>query len=247
MGETWTEVTSYTGGIVYTIYHEDTTIYLGTSTKVFKSSDNGQSWAILGNSVLSALRSVLRYNGKLIAVGGNDVFYFDTNTSTWTEMNGGLSYYDIINSAAVYDNKLCIGTNTGVYYFDNSTNVWISSNLGMKNRFVNKLYSKDNRLFAGTIGNGVYEFSGSMNATKEINGVSFKIWPNPASSLLQIDLNSFDHKYTSFIITDTKGSKIIQGKISNQIDINSLPPGMFIIQLISEDGNSLHSKFFKLD
>jgi photosystem II stability/assembly factor-like uncharacterized protein len=247
MGETWTEVSSYTGSIVYTIYHEDTTIYLGTSNKVFKSSDNGQSWSIIGNSMPSALRSVLRYNGKLIAAGGNDVFYYDTNTSTWNEMNGGLSYYDDVNTAAVYDNKLCIGTNTGVYYFDNSTNVWISSNLGMNNRLVKTLYSKDNRLFAGTIGNGVYEFSGSMSAAKEINGASFKIWPNPANTFLKIYLNSLEHKYASYIITDTRGSKIIQGKISNQIDVSSLPQGMFLIELIGEDGNSLHSKFFKLN
>lgn len=75
------------------------------------------------------------------------------------------------------------------------------------------------------------------NEIDEIN-----IFPNPTSSILNIVLNKENLRYS---IVSMQGSIINNGNVNgNQIDVSNLSPGMYVLQLTSQDGEVHHRKQF---
>ena len=70
------------------------------------------------------------------------------------------------------------------------------------------------------------------------------IYPNPTSGTIHF---SHDYVYGSFVVTDMRGVSLLSGTVSdtNAIDASSLSSGLYIISLISKEGNSVRSKFRK--
>jgi hypothetical protein len=77
---------------------------------------------------------------------------------------------------------------------------------------------------------------------------NLKIYPNPFNSQITIDLGNF-YENTTIIIHDTIGKQIYQNSFSgNQLVINnlsSLPSGMYIATLTTENGTSITKKIIK--
>jgi hypothetical protein len=73
------------------------------------------------------------------------------------------------------------------------------------------------------------------------------VFPNPASSVLNIKLNVPQLQYN---IIDIKGNTLMQNSISKQeqiqIDINALPSGFYVINFINKQGYITREKFVKL-
>jgi hypothetical protein len=82
------------------------------------------------------------------------------------------------------------------------------------------------------------EFSIGINETSKNNAI--KIYPNPSSSIINIDCN--EH-FSTIRIIDIQGKMVLQ---SNQktIDINGLEDGIYVVQVLTENG-VLNSKFVK--
>ena len=72
--------------------------------------------------------------------------------------------------------------------------------------------------------------------TEDVNNEVFSVYPNPAVNELFITNSS----NTSFQITDIKGSTILNGVANNSIDVSSLTKGVYVLNLISEQGTSTH-------
>ena len=62
----------------------------------------------------------------------------------------------------------------------------------------------------------------------------FKIYPNPASDEIFLELNGLDKKYFSFIISDLNGRNVVQSENSVRIDVSKLQSGMYIGTLQTE-------------
>jgi hypothetical protein len=74
----------------------------------------------------------------------------------------------------------------------------------------------------------------------EINEVN--IYPNPTSSILNIEIEKDDLQY---VIYNTQGLLINKGNVeSKQIDVSKLSSGMYVLQLNSKDGDLIHRKQF---
>jgi OOP family OmpA-OmpF porin len=73
------------------------------------------------------------------------------------------------------------------------------------------------------------------------------VFPNPASSVLNIKLNAAQQQYS---ITDIKGNTLMQNNISKQeqiqIDITELPSGFYVISFLNKQGYITRTKFVKL-
>lgn len=74
------------------------------------------------------------------------------------------------------------------------------------------------------------------------NDVTLKLYPNPASSILNIENNIKEP--TNFFIVDVYGRQLMQGKISREqhtIDVSALQAGQYILMI--EGASALHKPF----
>jgi len=78
-----------------------------------------------------------------------------------------------------------------------------------------------------------------VNSVKDIAAAGISIYPNPATSLLNI--SGFEGNYT---IHNIYGSKLQEGKTTNTINIQNLPAGQYLLQLQNETASYI-SRFVK--
>lgn len=88
----------------------------------------------------------------------------------------------------------------------------------------------------------------STLSVKENEAMSqVEVFPNPASSVLNIKLNAPQQQYS---IIDIKGNTLMQNSINKQeqiqIDINALPSGFYVINFINKQGYISREKFVKM-
>jgi hypothetical protein len=74
-----------------------------------------------------------------------------------------------------------------------------------------------------------------------------EVFPNPASSVLNIKLNAPQQQYS---IIDIKGNTLMQNSINKQeqlqIDITTIPSGFYVISFINKQGYISREKFVKM-
>jgi hypothetical protein len=76
--------------------------------------------------------------------------------------------------------------------------------------------------------------------------LEFKILPNPASDLIKITFNSNSNENFEAAIFDVKGIMVLNSiinKSSNQINIDKLDSGIYLLRLISDNGYYKASRF----
>lgn len=84
----------------------------------------------------------------------------------------------------------------------------------------------------------------SSNPVKP-NKIDFKLYPNPAKDIINIDYN-FNSNYT-YIIYDSYGRLIKSNSTSaNEINISDLSPGMYILNIKTQEAESATRKFIVL-
>ena len=90
-----------------------------------------------------------------------------------------------------------------------------------------------------------YQFLNGLN--DEHNSVAIKIFPNPVEQLIYIDMPNHVNQ-TSCLIFDSKGALHLQQQLrqhQKQIDVSELQPGLFFLQIISNEKTML-GKFYKM-
>lgn len=104
---------------------------------------------------------------------------------------------------------------------------------------------------AGNSGLAVEEFTFQiLTGTSELSTIEgIKVYPNPAKSLLTIET---DESVSDIEIINTTGHIVFEKNIpvkisssSSQIDISELPRGIYIIKIMSEQGDSKTVRFIK--
>ncbi len=98
---------------------------------------------------------------------------------------------------------------------------------------------------------GADELMTAVPIARPIPGQSLSIYPNPASDKIIIDLANVVLNPNNLVsVTDITGKELISRKVNSpkmEMDINSLPAGVYCIKLISKDQNAAISveKFVK--
>ena len=73
-------------------------------------------------------------------------------------------------------------------------------------------------------------------------------YPNPTENILTVDLSSLDQITGLLSIYNLNGQRILSESLSeiiNEIDVSSLPEGMYILLLVTESGTRVVEKFVK--
>lgn len=84
-------------------------------------------------------------------------------------------------------------------------------------------------------------------ATNSLEKSDFKMYPNPATSELNFDLNStsdfFEYKMYTVLGTQIKSDIISEN--NNKIDVSSLESGVYLIEIKDQDNNRFVERFVK--
>lgn len=99
------------------------------------------------------------------------------------------------------------------------------------------------RIYNTTVDRGAFEFGSTTLGTKEEKLIKeFTLYPNPASEMLYISINTDLKKIEIFGI---RGNKITEVKSKESINISSLSSGIYLVKLTTLDNKVGVSKFVK--
>ncbi|MCD4773838.1 MAG: T9SS type A sorting domain-containing protein [Bacteroidales bacterium] len=214
-------------------------------TGFFKSLDDGQTWEETGPEY-GHLRSVQVNSVGTIIVSGfsmDKVFHSYDNGLTWTIVSNICA--DVLESYS--ENRLIAGRNincyTGCWFSEDWGNTWINLVDDILNPDVMHIsISPTNTVYIQSYYSSLYDHHlfRSINPIVSTNNNKYQskieIFPNPAIEKILITKNTGE-KIDNFIICSLTGRKILTGKIyDNSIDISTLKTGIYIIELISNNG-----------
>lgn len=161
-------------------------------------------------------------NGNLYTTA---VFTIDSNSIYNTSI---LSKLDTTGTILWYD-TLSTDYGAGVMTFDNSCNIYLSRSQNLGANYLSAITQK----FVD------YIVASGMNENKE-NG--FSIYPNPASSIINISLKQqSDFKLALY---NTNGQKLVENKNQKTIDVSDFKSGIYLMR-IQQGAAYFQQKFIK--
>ncbi len=232
----------------------------------YSSVGSGFSGGMMSQCVV---RSLCNYNGNLIA-GGNfehtgsmEVHNIAMwNGSTWMsigDIEGEMAGDNMVMAMCVYNGQLFVGGNFRNCGSSETNNLgvwngfsWSGIGTGFNGR-VQSLAVYHDYLYiagsftnaAGTSLNNIAKYSSTTGKVSTPNEpLKLELFPNPASSLLNLQLPATLQTF-DVDIYDNGGRSMIHAKNLKQIDINSLQAGLYYL-MISNENLMQTSKFLKL-
>lgn len=179
----------------------------------------------------------------------------DNSGSTWRDISGDLPNIPV-NNILVHptdSSVLFIATDGGVYITQNGGQHWdrLGSGMPVVPVFDIAFHPIDNRLLAGTFARSMMAFpldslgivTNAISAAKIPTGLS--LFPNPA-----VEKINFQNPEASWVrIYEISSGRMVfeekRPKGLQQIDVNQLASGIFMLSLVSEDGKSYQQKFIR--
>ncbi len=101
------------------------------------------------------------------------------------------------------------------------------------------------RIYGSAVDMGAYEFGSSLSiADAEGNITEVKLYPNPASNIINIISNQVNIK--SVGIYDVLGKQVLATTNKKDINVSDLRSGMYIVKIEFENNTSASKRFIKL-
>ncbi|WP_299099155.1 T9SS type A sorting domain-containing protein [uncultured Winogradskyella sp.] len=101
------------------------------------------------------------------------------------------------------------------------------------------------RIYGSAVDMGAYEFGSSLSiADVEVNITEVKLYPNPASNIINIISNHVNIK--SVGIYDVLGKQVLAKTNKKDINVSDLRSGMYIVKIEFENNTSTSKRFIKL-
>ncbi|MCX6138889.1 MAG: T9SS type A sorting domain-containing protein [Ignavibacteriales bacterium] len=187
LGGTWTANNSgLTTTTVRTLTLQGTNLIAGTTSGIFRSTNDGVQWTALSTGLLTSsslfVRAVVVYGSTLVSGTQGGIYTAPVSTGIWTKSNIGLTDTSV-EALYVSGTTIYAGTSGGVYQSTNGGANWSAMNTGYLKE-VRALVKKDNYLYAGTFGDGVYRYpvasSGVAKERKLPSSIAlYQNYPNP--------------------------------------------------------------------
>ncbi|MBK7214137.1 MAG: T9SS type A sorting domain-containing protein [Bacteroidales bacterium] len=165
-------------------------------------------------------------------VSTNDGIYWSLMTNGFPVDAWGIKSY------TYQGNSLFVSTSKGLYYTTDLGGNWHSFNENLPNVDILSLGIKNDTLFAGTNGNGIWKtaLASIPLATKHFPEVetSLEVYPNPTTGLVR--LNTSQEKSGYFRIFDSWGRCRMQGylNIQQELDLSGLENGIYQLRVETE-------------
>jgi photosystem II stability/assembly factor-like uncharacterized protein len=175
-GASWT-FNAFSDG-AYSLSANDNTIYLGSSSKVFKSTDLGGTWIDMSAGLGKGGIQALLFDGTTLFAGtpaDSAGMYRSTNGgASWEPVAAGLPIGKTIRSLISFGAYVFAGTEgDGIYRSSDHGDTWAKTdinNMLLAQTLVLTFCAKDNELFAGAT-NGIYKSTdGGATFQRILNG-----------------------------------------------------------------------------
>jgi len=258
-GEKWSIIsTGLTDNYIYSSVVNDNQVYVGTETGgIYSLDENGYSWTQLvsGEEIPNVLAIAANKNFIFAGSHGNankGLFVSTNYGESWTK-NGELM--DLrVNSIVIENNNIYLGTDDGFFMSTDFGSSCRQKNLGLPETYVTSIALDSVNIFIGT-GKGVYRAKISDLITdvetEKIENYNIKIYPNPASSILNLMIdNILSIDISQIKIYSGLGNEIelpnpLISEKNIQLDVSSLPQGVYYIRYIN-NGKFERAKFVKM-
>jgi photosystem II stability/assembly factor-like uncharacterized protein len=126
----WVKTGGLYGGSVYSFASIGNTLFAGTASGVYASSDNGANWSVRNNGLTNLLINKLYADGSQVYAGTNSGLFVSSDYGiNWREIDNGIIDKDI-RSIFAQDNLILAGTfDNGVFFSSNSGANWSTTSL----------------------------------------------------------------------------------------------------------------------
>ncbi len=173
----WAKTSGPEGGDIRSFVFVDGILYAAThGAGVFRSADNGRSWAEVSEGISSQglyVRKLMANGLGLYAGTADGVFYSGDNGQNWISISNGLENESLsVLSFVALGNIFYVGTDGGgVYRLSDDGFKWIPVNNGLSGAAlqVNALLASGPTLYAGTYGGGVFRTTDGGNSWTPLN------------------------------------------------------------------------------
>ncbi|MFN0729508.1 T9SS type A sorting domain-containing protein [Polaribacter gochangensis] len=271
-GETWTQ--SGTTGIAATNLNitalavnttDENSVYIGLrGDGLFHSTDGGANWTNISQGIPDQTIhgiALADNNSIIYAVTKSKGVYKSTdNGSNWTqvlsEVNTSTDFPTKLLMAIAVNptnkNNIIVGDiHTGAYMTTDAGVNWTNISQGLTNRAITSLAfsSGGKTLYTGTKGGGIFSYNTSTLAVDAFSNLSTikKVYPNPSSGKITLDLQSNTLKSVDIEIYTILGKRVLKKtyKITNnkvEINIEHLSKGMYVVSYQLLNGQKEASK-----
>jgi photosystem II stability/assembly factor-like uncharacterized protein len=159
---------------IHSIALKGDTVFAGTISGVYYSSDIGNTWKITNDNFDEYIWSLVIVNNAIIAGTDNGIFFSFDNGINWKKKNEGLTELRI-RSIVLLKNKLFIGTlGKGIFTSTDFGDTWISKRNGLTCDTVLSLAISGNDIYAATYLGGI-SYSSDLGETwhSKYNGFQY--------------------------------------------------------------------------
>jgi hypothetical protein len=202
--------------------------------------------------------------GDLVYAGtiGNGIFGSQNNGNTWDNLNGAsVNTGNLIVSAILmgYDayDLFMAGIGKGIYFSTDRGSTWNTANTGLTNKVVTSFAAGSSRIFAGTMGKGVWYRGLPELFRTELTGVAdvdlpagFRLeqnYPNPFNPKTEIRYQISEAGMVRLAVFDVLGREVATlvnqqqspGSYTASFDGNKLSSGVYSYRLTSGDRSEM--------
>lgn len=221
-GSNWNASYPTTNYIVQLITNNNAVYAATWGGGIFKTTDNGQSWTQLNTGLPNLNVFSVAINGSRIFAGTNNsgVYISENNGLSWQEINIGLTNKNI-NMLTLVGNNLFASTTGGVFISIDNGISWVAAGLPGKN--VITLKEKNNKLYAGTWGDGVY--------VSADNGTTWTQLKNGMTNLL-IYAIAFDNNNNIYVSSGAHVYSSMDGGVNWNLKNEGLPFDVYSLEVM---------------
>jgi photosystem II stability/assembly factor-like uncharacterized protein len=141
-------------GYVTSIAFSGATIYAGSQSNVYRSTDHGSTWERVGKQFVSNYVSIIGLaltDSSLFAVTeGGALFRFSFGSTEWSVVSIGSPDVNV-STIAFFGTHLFAGTSKGVYRSSDNGISWTPVNSGLTDTHIGALIISGSNLYVGTL------------------------------------------------------------------------------------------------
>lgn len=250
-------------GVLY-FFEEHVATGLGFRQRIFKSSDQGLTWSVLPTLFVQLDNLMTWSNSNKGIVVEQTISTATTGSMVFRRTNDGGQSWSIFSFTGlplpwINDIDYVPGTDillaTGQYNLGTNVNQgsWISMDDGVTWTAIDPgIRHNQIQCYASGVCYSVgYDPATSTSTvkrlkfaglnTEELHTPILEIYPNPTSDILTI---STSDKISKTILFDLSGKIVMKGN-SDRLNLSSLPNGVYMLNIIFEDGTSVTEKIIK--